>query len=428
MLEYEGRLIALLGVICVVLMLRWRNELPAEDTQPQLISNRTVFNIKFESKPPSSRDRPEVFSNDSSLMPVDELDVSLFPEPPSVESLPPWLREYAVWHASQRKDLLLSNNSSGLLMIRICPYTCGGLNDRMSRLGEYLYEAYTQKRVLLIKWYHTKYELESFLVPGSIIDWRLPSFENITETPELLLKFASLHPDRVVVKTTRDVADTPLNYTMPSFQHLWNFMFTPSTKLKLLIKKSFQRLSLKPRQYNALHLRVRHPAQFGRIKDNKMDLEGLPWNTKKGDRDFAIQTALNALECTNRTWPNDLPIYIYSDCSDLVDYLVNGTNIMTTVSNQQLVARPSQEQNSHLDYANGTSFDQYANAFVDLWFGALALHLGLGVGNFAILAHHIGENPYVLIHTKPRDGTMAKRWAYEELNDSNNQTILQSCF
>jgi hypothetical protein len=369
------------------------------------------------------------------------------------KSLPQWTQDYITWHAQQRAQfpdqLLVTHPDAPPLSIRICPYQCGGLHDRMIGLPQFLQEASISKRIVLLKWFsHSSFELESYLRHGSIMNWTLPMVPNVTDTPNALLEFAnrssSFQQQHVVVRHVRDhttileseVATIKAAALIPpiSFGDLWHTFFQPSPRLQQLLDDTTVPTAT---YYAALHLRLCHPANYNIRRDTGMDLNGLPWD-RLHERQTVMEAAIRALNCTksmllqkhnSNTLP---PLYLFSDSKEIIHFLVheatrNDTNVTgrlarlhqvahDLVKDWQLVAREG--INAHLDTLNQT-WTAYAGTFVDLYVAMQAQCLSLGVGNFAVLALLISpkDNTCVMNYI-PRNGIMAKAWGYHKIKSA----------
>lgn len=384
-------------------------------------------------------------------------DASKHKEDPisGLSPLPQWILEYAAWHNEQRAkfpdELLLTHPDAPKLYIRHCPRRCGGLHDRMKSLTQYIHEASSRNRVLFLKWYN-KYELESYLQPNVLLmNWTLPSVANVTDTPDALLQYANHSSFKTVVYHVRDdkpeVASTEVvksnkRIQLVSFSSLWHSLFQPSFRLQQLLNHTRNDLNLQQmpqhQPYAALHLRMRHPANYNMRRDTGMDLTGLPWG-RDHERQTFIQKAIRALNCTKgmvskkQKENNDnktLPLYIFSDSKEIVNYLVHvapNVSIDTAsildrtahdlVQDWQLIARDVAVVNAHLDAPNQT-WHAYAGTFVDLYIAMNAQCLSLGVGNFAVLSVLISPNNNkdgCVMNYAPRSGIMARAWGYHKL-------------
>ena len=309
----------------------------------------------------------------------------------------------------------------------------------------------------MLKWYNPR-QLESFLMPN-FINWTLPVTE-FTATGEALTSkyslvgrntndiMAPLYIDRKVVLRGNEEPQVALQraaFKSNTFGAIWHLFFRPSARVQEALITTFHNLKLTPGEYTAMHLRVRHPANYAGGNDRLVgnqhiymaDSSGLPWTGQ--NKDYAVRTAIRAIECSrilsNRS---DEPLYILSDSDDLVNYMVHGANghlakdtianlteldrsAREVVSQVRLVSRDLNvvtahlEQMYHSDDIGGTNYtwESFASGFIDLYIGVHARCMVFGVGNFAHLATQISGTNCQMRH-QFQDVAVAKKWGSKD--------------
>lgn len=112
--------------------------------------------------------------------------------------LPQWMKDYFVWHAKQRSEMIVENDGSAhagtnykrhrFLILRCIQsdYKCGGLSDRIKALPLLIWLAAKHNRIFMIYW-NRPCEIEEFWLPpsssaggviatGGLLDWRAPEW------------------------------------------------------------------------------------------------------------------------------------------------------------------------------------------------------------------------------------------------------------
>jgi ribonuclease HI len=294
-----------------------------------------------------------------------------------LDGLPDWLVEYFTWHDAMRRQFpdtqLLTHAAAPKILIRHCTFNCGGTNDRMSNMLDFLYIASQTKRVLLYQWFHPA-PLEKFLVPAHVINWTMPLINNMTTMPEYYKKLftkynhdaalkvgleqyeekskiiylqqrqGTVSHDGMMIPTT-NMTETQL------FSRVWNLMFRPSKPVQQEIDQTMANLKLIPRHYIAAHCRVKHPARKPLVPAAAAAaadgatagvgggalLEPQNQNWEEADRkdllifegrnrEMALQSATRALQCAKQQQQQEQePVYLLSDSEDLVRFMVENT-------------------------------------------------------------------------------------------------------
>jgi hypothetical protein len=371
------------------------------------------------------------------------------------------------------------------LLIRTCLGLCGGLNDRLGQLPWDIYLANQTGRVLLLHWHRPvplEHFLLPGTASGRgdnddtfLLDWRVPPtvpgfFPPPSEVrvsregmkagrtiPELFAGYEDAAPpaefwrdhlDRALARATtgeyrshrvlrhrllghlnehdleerlRELGETDMIHNTASFGLLFRLFFRPSPNVQVAVDRVYEQLQLRPQQFGAVHVRVRHPKATpknvnvkGKNEDYPADKTGLPWTG--ATKAFAIAVATRAVQCARRHFVSSssspMPLYFYSDSNDLVRYMVfeqqqqQPNNNNERMSSDLLVARHDYDQeNAHIDKQKGRDPQAYYNTFVDLWVAADAQCLAMGVGNFALLAAKISATPCKVLYQKEAWGS-----------------------
>ncbi|KAG7345496.1 hypothetical protein IV203_033027 [Nitzschia inconspicua] len=225
--------------------------------------------------------------------------------------LPPWMKNYFVWHRQQRQFLHQHRNQWHTLRYYLVECTerypnCGGAADRLGPLPFHVQFAAASRRLILYHW-TTPAPLESFLLPPRKgVDWRLPSWlhqhfdnelsfpnmrnrrhrknKNVTVALDLQDLVDSLQDDRLLVRAKIQSHDhgasnfddmvfwkkasfshqndrNVSSFLGPTFQQvfhdLWRVFFTPTPIIASKIHEQMTFLGLyPPGSYIAMHLRV----------------------------------------------------------------------------------------------------------------------------------------------------------------------------
>lgn len=403
--------------------------------------------------------------------------------------MPNWISDYMKWHRSMRakypNEELITNPEAPKFLIRVCNGRCGGLHDRLGQLPLDLYLAQQSNRLLLIEWQYP-HALEEFLVPPNYdddvdtntdehhdymyIDWRYPGqlidrkvdkrkWPDIVNTGKMRNKdgvddfdaFIGESIDRLNtgdLKDKRNVTYTVVQeyrkdpmlerfktldeddaiYGTTSYGRIFNAFFKPSPQLQVLLDELYRDLNLVPREYSAVHCRVRHP--FAHKRGTKIETGKFVANSDYQNFDFegvfkesAVTTASHALKCASGT--DDLvskqPIYFMSDYSLLVNYMAKDVSTVNLVqeaanvtgyeieaakiaSGLHVVSRPISGITYHIDKQNARGVGAYYGTFLDLYLGINARCLALGIGNYAAFAAEISGTDCVIRYAREKWG------------------------
>jgi hypothetical protein len=392
--------------------------------------------------------------------------------------LPKWMVEYFQWHREMRQQFpdeqILHNRKAPKVMIQHCYRRgkCGGLYDRIKYLPSDILLAAMSQRVLLIKWRYP-YPLEEFLTPN-LLNWTAPTslqfrsvnryLDNMTlgQRDHIDALEARIHAtrririvgafrgdmNRILTEVLHTRQETDFVHNTSTYGTLWRALFRPSPLLRTHLVRSLRTLHLQPRQYQAAHVRARHPGRTGYAITNadgtNADAAGLDFAGPF--RDSVIADGVRAVQCalkaasSNTTTAFNKPVYFYSDSDDLVRYMqshysnnsttatadgnsvsdnatdpnVPATNdtLPTTAHSQKLVvvSRPITGRTVHLDLQQGFPVESYVETFVDLYIAALAQCVVYGVGNYGYLASRISGTDCALAHQHIHSERIARRY------------------
>jgi hypothetical protein len=399
--------------------------------------------------------------------------------------LPRWIQEYFQWHSEMRAkypgESLLTDPSAPNILLRSCLGLCGGLNDRLGQLPWDLYLANQTKRIYLIRWERPK-PLENFLVPN-MINWTYPLiiddskdkkagmnkirsystlFDPDTEDrPEqgfwdkLLeagierARSGALKNEKVLrhrllghlnedllEERLRQLGETDMLHHTPSFGKIFYAFFQPSDGVKEQLDAVYSELNIAPREYSAVHCRVRHPKATaanvhvkGKNENYPADKTGLPWTGET--KDFAVAIATHALQCARTlTKTPDEPIYFFSDSNDLAQYVAHDLKnpaflqgnatlfqnkhdaaAMQVVANANIVSREQSMENAHIDRQKGRDPPAYFATFVDLFLAINARCVTYGIGFYAIFATKISGIQCKLLYQEEQWGKNGEKSA-----------------
>jgi hypothetical protein len=183
---------------------------------------------------------------------------------------------------------------------------------------------------------------------------------------------------------------------------------------------------------NNRHCRVRHPkAVIGLVmgKDNTSpaDKTGLPWDGET--RQNAIETGVRAVRCAQTLQTPGEPLYFFSDSNDLVRYMsrevYNKTYVkdhkqsfstsaverlaLTVSQTSNIVARPPDEENAHIDKQKGRVPAAYYGTFLDLYLAIHARCVTYGVGFYAVLATKVSHTQCKLLYQEEAWGSDVRK-------------------
>jgi len=226
----------------------------------------------------------------------------------------------------------------------------------------------------------------------------------------------------------QELGETDMIHKTPSFGKIFLAFFSPSKPVQKMLDDTNEKLGLASQEYSAVHCRVRHPfgyrmgQKFGGIYAGKADRYIPEFNG--GFKDTMVETAIKAIKCA-ATRDVKHKMYLMSDMSDLVDYMAfnvtdekyvsshpewfqdqsstNATakNLMSTFD---VVARPQNTPNLHIDKARMTVVENYYGAFVDLFLGIHANCVSYGIGFYAAFAAKISGTHCIVKYAKEKYG------------------------
>lgn len=329
--------------------------------------------------------------------------------------LPAWMQDYMIWHKRQRRryDKEAVEDVKFLVVACLRRTQCGGLSDRVRSMPYWLLLAEKTNRVLLIHW-NKKYKLEDFWIPPrrNALDWRLserwairsPFAEScITKPSKVLPEFhdesnpniesAIASSERVVcVKTRNDMTSLVYdsfgtNYTRHfAISSVFQSMFTPTDELQNYIrtvKREQIGFKIDDERYLAVHIRALYPLETGSglifpTWNNHSDMMKA-WSNK------AIESVIDAYRKhysdSNGSLP---PIYVASDSSDVVDYVLS--NNSSSWPTRILALRGTLPRyHLELDTANNSALDMYPT-FFDLSMLSHGKCLSFGIGSYGRLS------------------------------------------
>jgi hypothetical protein len=285
-------------------------------------------------------------------------------------------------------------------------------------------------------------ELERFLEPN-LIDWRLPNLSNATlrfkhyqkiESETSSFSYADAvrranteyKKEKILITShlghfykdeyrlmdeLKRLGETDMLHHTHSFGMIFHSLFQPVPSLQQQLRRIQSNLGLIPKQYSAVHCRVRHPSNFRDFNHSAKMGEGLYFPDKSGlafhgeGKEMAVSIAIHAIDCTPRvvasgkTSSHEPIIYFYADEEELVQYMTNDIAQKSpldeaaskAVEGIRLVARPLDDQTLHIDKQDGKTHDAkaYFGTFLDLYLAADARCISYGIGNFGYLASKI---------------------------------------
>lgn len=400
-----------------------------------------------------------------------------FPWSPLLEGWEPpkWITDYMDWHkeilsthpaftaTSENADFTNEAVVLPPLLIVYCFRNCGGLHDRLGSLPFDLYLANQTKRLLMYVWDRdSPMALETFLSP-TWLDWTLgglshdilgdlrsapalfdiykageSAFEEIFwkerlpnaiefalnhSIPLLTVSFPAHSGEYFFEDILKELGETDMIHTTPTFGWIWNALFKPSLGLQSYLETMQNAMNLTKGQYTAIHCRLHYPLMLdqhakgvplqslygaGSIDRSGMVLEG-------AGKEFAVNVALHAIQCAQTlTLNDDEPLYFFSDANNLAEYLSHynhtGTHNRTgeyeidrhvddILSKVRVVTRPDiHRRNHHLDYSQSRNGHHFFSVFADLYFAMEARCIIFGYGGFGRFAQQLTNNSCFLQH------------------------------
>lgn len=226
----------------------------------------------------------------------------------------------------------------------------------------------------------------------------------------------------------QELGETDMIHKTPSFGKIFLAFFSPSKPVQTMLDDTNEKLGLISQEYSAVHCRVRHPFGYSRGQTFGGKFAG------KADRyipefvaefkDTMVETAITAIKCA-ATIDAKNKMYLMSDMSDLVDYMAfnvtddkyvsshpewfqdqSSTNATAKnlMSKFDIVARPQNTPNLHIDKARMTAVENYNGAFVDLFLGIHANCVSYGIGFYAAFAAKISGTQCIVKYAKEKYG------------------------
>ena len=228
--------------------------------------------------------------------------------------------------------------------------------------------------------------------------------------------------EEVLEQRLSALGETDMIHGTATFGKIFRFFFRLAPPLQVQLDEIYRTLNLQAGAYSAVHCRVRHPKAIvglvkGRNENYPADKSGLPWEGQT--RQIAIDTANRALRCAQTLQPaSHDPIYFFSDSNDLVHYMTNEiynstflkeheTDFVTSPTerkaleiskNLKVLARPSTDENAHIDRQKGREATAYYGTFIDLLLAMNARCVTYGVGYYAVFATKISHTPCRLLY------------------------------
>jgi len=329
----------------------------------------------------------------------------------SSNELPPWMRQYFTWHASQRTQCMQPPTNNDQQSWQKCKYLllqclpgskkCGGTADRLKPLPLMLWVAHTSQRILLIKWGRPA-ELEEFLLPPQGgMDWRVPDWlwenaefrqgpraTNVEEMVEYcnkptteyaMVKARVQSHDHGSIYYNQQQQQQSTTTTFEAVYHaMWPILFTPAPPVAQLIERQLLDSKLVPGHYVGIHIRALYAVS---------------------ERDPAMvqHWTRNAVNCASQLQPQSAPGYYYlsSDSSWALTVGVQyGTEQQVRVVTRSSVQQESGagdsshlQQPLHLDKAPKTAkAEDFYDTFVDLYLLAMSRCVTYNMGGFGTWA------------------------------------------
>lgn len=241
--------------------------------------------------------------------------------------------------------------------------------------------------------------------------------------------------EHVLEQWLTELGETDMIHGTATFGNIFRLLFRLTPPLQSALDQIYDSLHLQPGLYSAVHCRVRHPKAFvgmvkGKYDKYPADKTGLPW---EGDtRQTAIATGVRAVRCAQTLLEEQQfadPIYFFSDSNDLVRYmsheLYNATyteqhatnftwsaverDALAVAQTARILARPSDEENAHIDKQKGRDAPAYYGTFLDLYLAMQARCVTYGVGFYAVFATKLSQTPCKLLYQEEAWGGDARK-------------------
>lgn len=357
-------------------------------------------------------------------------------------SLPHWMEEFFENQPIPTHNDTLADQNEKFLVMTCHVFkggaqleACGGLSDRMMLFPYYIWLAHKTGRKFLIK-YSKPHPLEEFLVPPEGgLDWRLPdeyceeewkayanrSFAEFRNQRRMVwhhhINKPPYNTTRFIFANTnlasRAIGDTFLVETGLRTEDIWpgvfRRMFKPSKAVGELIETLARESGLVPGEYAGAHIRARFPVGSEKIKMIRgKELVNMNDNITKT---YVHQIGDNAANCALKAMPETKHIFIATDTSELIDYLLyespiwgdharkKNNNITTSVTKlhhyplAKIVTRSDYNVSSlHLDKADKAPPKAFYQIFVDLWILSHTKCISQGYGGFGHFCSMLSGN------------------------------------
>ena len=360
------------------------------------------------------------------------------------ERIPSWLIEYFSWHKEMRLNFpdrqLFEHPDAPKVLVRVCVWQCGGLNDRLSGLPLDIYIANSSRRILLIKWTFP-HNLEEFMVPNSI-NWTVPSGVGLDGNKEIKLipQFAYHRgggpgmleamaqvctgdlATKKVVRSSCLAGDGEVAYLQesPVFGYIFHSLFQPSPPVQAKMNHISKAYNLVHGLYTAVHCRIRHPKGVPRCQGlvgregGPADRSGLSFqqNFTRGRcnpnekgllvgsyKDFAVTIATHAMDCAHYISPESVvAIYFMSDSNDTVAAMIGQDSPFAGSGVAIASSYSAFEVTLHIDRQHSPNVSDYYGVFVDLFLASQAQCVSYGIGNYGIMATKISGTNCTIQH------------------------------
>jgi hypothetical protein len=379
-----------------------------------------------------------------------------------------WIQEYLFWHNEMRLKFpqadIFNDPNAPEVAISYQYRSRGGFTDRFKDIGHLMQQCHQTQRVLFLVWYQAPRALEEFLVPN-LFNWSLPYQMQLTNS-EKLQAFGDANKKLKLLENGKPSLG---NFLHP-FPVIWHSFFRPSGRVQTLIDEAMSVHQLRTNQFDAVHLRLGHPAfvrQAAFTEENKHS-DKFGYAFYKDDKSVqAMDSASHAVECaqwlaTTSTQYVDsnsnsnsttFPLYFYADSPALIQTVVNSSSFYqrytytnsldseelstsyylsdairtalnrltnTTRNYPNRIEGRTNASISHLarkvyggidhdeDDEDDEDLDAFCDTFVDLYIGAQARCISIGVGRFAYAAAKISGTTCLTRHFRSSKKVAAK--------------------
>jgi hypothetical protein len=363
--------------------------------------------------------------------------------PKDDEAIPQWMTNYFSWHREMRLKFpdkqLFEHPDAPKILVRLCTWQCGGLNDRLSGIPLDLYVANLTGRLLLIKWTYPVV-LEAFMIPNKL-NWTVPfgvGFDFSKETKKIpsfpyTRGGGTVLLDAIEQALTGDLSTQKVfrSHSLagggpivdalnepPIFGHIFHTFFQPSQPIRAIIDRINTKYNLANGMYTAVHCRIRHPkgvprcqglagreggpadrtdlsfqASFSRGKCKPKDKIILTGSYK----DFAVNIATHAIDCAHFISQNDA-IYFFADSSETMAFMT-GTESPFAGSSVSIASSYTESAKVlHIDRQPDHNVSDYYGIFVDIFMASQAQCVSYGIGNYGLLAAKISGTNCTIQH------------------------------